>query len=216
MLLEAIDVLRCTADHDDSPLVASIRTRADRDITSGLLGCPACGAEYPIVDGVALFGDAFPPEPDLRTDPYAEADEEAAMRCAAMLDLFEPGGFVVLGGVWGRAADVLLEMTRTSILLIDSAAGARLGSGLASVRIGATLPLAAASVRGIALDGRTSTPALIASAVGSLKPGGRLVASVACAVPAGLVERARDDSHWVGEAPARASAPVHLARGRSR
>lgn len=215
MLLEVIDVLRCTTRHDDSPLVASIQTRTDREITSGLLGCPACGAEYPIVNGVAIFGEGLAPEPDTLPDAYAEGDEDMAIRCAAMLNLFEPGGFVVLGGLWARVANALLEMTRISILTIESSARVRLVGGVACVRIGATLPLAPGSMRGIALDGRTSAGSLIASAAASLKAGGRLVASAGCAVPAGVTERARDDRHWVGEADARASAPVQLAKGRT-
>ena len=216
MVLELIDLLRCTTPHEDSPLVASIRTRSDRDIVAGLLGCPVCGAEYPIENGIAVFGDGLPVEPARVPEPYGETDEEAAMRCAAMLALFDPGGMVMLGGAWGRCAPALLEMTRTLILLVEAPKDVRLGGAIGGLRVGAVLPLAAASARGIALDDRTSVAGLVASAARALKPGGRLVASATSPVPAGIVERARDDRHWVGEAEPAPSAPVQLTKGRVR
>ena len=215
MFIELIDILRCTAAHDDTPLVASIAARADRDIVSGLLGCPLCGAEYPIENGVALFGGGSSPGAGHTPEPYAEANEEIAMRCAAMLNLSEPGGVAVLGGVWSRGAAALLELTRTSLLLIEPPPELRLGAGISAIRVGTALPLAASSVRGIALDA-PHAEALVATAARALQPGGRLIAPVATAIPAGIAERARDDRHWVGEAEAAASAPIQLARGLSR
>jgi uncharacterized protein YbaR (Trm112 family) len=214
MVLELLDLLRCTTPHEDFPLVAAIRTRSDRDITAGLLGCPVCGAEYPIEDGIAIFGEGLPREPARVPEPYGETDEEAAMRCAAMLALFDPGGVVILGGAWGRCAPTLLEMTRTSLLLVEPPTDIRLGNGIGGIRVGTTIPLAASSARGIALDDRTSLPTLVVSAARALKPGGRLVASAAQAVPVGIVERARDDRHWVGEAEPAPSVPVQLTRVR--
>jgi uncharacterized protein YbaR (Trm112 family) len=216
MVLELIDLLRCTKAHQDSPLVATIHTRSDRDIVAGLLGCPVCGAEYPIENGIAIFGEGLPPEPARVPEPYAETDEEAAMRCAAMLALFDPGGVVILGGAWGRCAATLLEMTRVSLLLVEPPPEIRLGNAIAGIRVGTTIPLAPASARGIALDDRTSVPSLVVSAARALKPGARLVASAGATIPAGIVERARDDRHWVGEAAPAPSAPVQLTKGRAR
>src|SRR5688500_5587056 len=207
MYLELVDALRCTAQHADAPLVASISRRSDRDIITGVLGCPVCFAEYPIENGVAIFGEwnsatAGPP-----LERHAEPADEMAIRCAAMLDLYDPGGIVVLGGEWGRGAAELLEMTRTLVLLLQPPANVRLGNGIAGVRTSAVLPLAPGSVRGIALDARMSTAALVASGARALKPGGRLIAAAAAPLPPGVTERARDDRHWVGEADAAATAP---------
>ena len=216
MYLELIDLFRCTASHEEVPLVAAIHARADRDIVSGVMGCPVCSATYRIENGIAIFGPGLGPEPDGGPDVYREPDDELAMRCAAMLNLFDPGGVVVLGGTWGRTAGALLEMTETSILLVEPPPGTRLGNGISAIRVGTTLPLAAGSVRGVALDAQTSAQTLVASAARALKGGGRLIASVAQAVPPGVVERARDDEHWVGDASAPASAPVQLAKASPR
>jgi hypothetical protein len=216
MLLEVVDALRCTAAHEDAPLVASISRRADRDIVTGLLGCPICFAEYPIENSVAIFGDGPVAAADPPPDPYREPADELAMRCAAMLNLYDPGGIVLLGGAWADAAADLLEMARALVIVVAARETVRLGNGIAAVRTGAMLPFAPGSVRGIALDARTSTPSLVLSAVRALKPGGRLIAPVAAALPPGVTERARDDRHWVGEVGSAVSAPVQLGRIRQR
>jgi uncharacterized protein YbaR (Trm112 family) len=216
MFIELVDLLRCPRDHEDSWLVAAIHEKSDRDILGGILGCPICGAEYPIRQGVAIFGDTSSTtgaEP-ARTR-YDETDDDAAMRCAAMLDLFDPGGAIILGGTWGRAARALLDITPVSILLVDPPAGVAIGNGLSAIRIGDRLPVAPGSLRGIALDERTGVQTLVDAAVRALKPRGRLVAPVSAAVPVEVTERARDDRHWVGEVGATPSQPIPLTRQRA-
>lgn len=214
MYLELVDVLRCTADHEESPLVAAITRRSDRDIVEGVLGCAICHAEYAIEHGIAVFGDGPGAAAVALPDHRDELPEELAMRCAAMLGLHEPGGIVVLGGTWGDAARDLVEMSRVLAMLIEPPAEIPLGNGIAAVRTGASLPFAAASLRGIALDERTATPSLVASAVRALGARGRLVAPVAVPMPPGIVELARDHRHWVAEAGAATSPPIQLVRSR--
>ena len=215
MFLELIDILRCTAPHEEIPLVAAILTRNDRDVLTGILGCPTCGAEYPVENGIAIFGDSSPPRAT-PPGPYAEPDDELAVRCAAMLNLFDPGGTAVLAGSWARSAAALHEMTGVSLLLIGPPPEVRLGGGIAGIRIGASLPLPRGSVRGVALDDGSTPAVLIESAARALKAGGRLIAPTGVTVPAGIIERARDDRHWVGEAEPGVSAPVQLTKGRTR
>lgn len=214
MYLELVDVLRCLAPHEDAPLVAAIVRRSDRDIVDGVLGCAVCHTEYPIEQGVAIFGEGTGTSGDPTPDPLAEPADELAVRCAAMLGLYDPGGIVVLGGAWALAAADLVEMTRALAIVVEPAASVRLGSGVAALRTAGILPLAEASIRGIALDERTSVPSLVASAARALKPGGRLIASVSSAQPPGVVEVARDDRHWVAEVQAVASPPIQLGRSR--
>lgn len=216
MYLELVDVLRCTADHEESPLVAAITRRDDRDIVDGVLGCAVCHAEYPIERGIAVFGDGTGAGAGAAGAPDRDAEppEALAMRCAAMLGLHEPGGIVVLGGTWGGAARELAEMTRVLAMLIEPPPEVPLANGIGAIRTGGSLPLAAVSVRGIALDERTATPSLVASAVPALGAHGRLVAPVAVPMPPGVVELARDDRYWVAEARAVASPPIQLIRSR--
>ena len=215
MFIELVDLLRCPRPHEDSPLVAAIYERADRDIVRGVLGCPVCNATYQIRDRVAIFDDAAPSRAaDVRA-AYDESDDDAAMRCAALLNLFDPGGAVVLAGAWARAAHALRDITPVSVLVIDPPVGFPLGSGVSAIRIGDALPIAAGAVRGIALDAGVAAPSLVESAARALRPGARLVAPKAAPIPPGITERARDDHHWVGEAEASGSAPIPLTRQRS-
>src|SRR3989442_14665905 len=48
-------MLRCPEAHAEAFLVLSTGEMVGRMVRSGLLGCPACQREYPIVKGVAHF-----------------------------------------------------------------------------------------------------------------------------------------------------------------
>src|SRR5687767_12136750 len=109
MQLEVIERLRCPASHAESALVASASQQVERRIVRGVLGCPVCGAEFPIRGGIA----------DFRAMPGAESaamlhggapNEEAAVRLAAQLDLTEPGRLVLLCGEYARLAPQLSVM----------------------------------------------------------------------------------------------------------
>lgn len=214
MFIELVDLLRCPRPHEDSWLVAAIYERADRDIVRGVLGCPVCGAAYRIGDRVAIFDESAASRTAPARATYDESDDDMAMRCAAMLNLFDPGGAIVLAGAWARAAHALRDITPVSVLVIDPPEGLPLGNGVSAMRIGDLLPVAAGALRGVALDGAAVSP-LVESAARAVRPGGRLVAPNAVPMPAGFAEQARDDRHWVGEAPASAGAPVALRRQRT-
>ena len=98
------------------------------------------------------------------------------------------------------------------LLALDHARGLESGGALSLARIGNVLPLAAGSVRGIALDARHATPSLLAGAARALAPGGRLIAPSSALVPDALAVLARDDEHWVATAaaPSQVSAPVSI------
>src|SRR6266704_1416524 len=48
-------MLRCPERHEEGFLVLSTGEMLGRMVRSGMLGCPVCGKEYPIVRGVAHF-----------------------------------------------------------------------------------------------------------------------------------------------------------------
>lgn len=196
--------------HEDSWLVASADELVARHIVRGELGCPVCEARYPVRDGVADFTAGV-----THTDaPGADANtEELAVRAAALLGLHEPGGIVVLAGEWSAAANEILEMTEeVQLLALDFPRALRSGGALSLARIGDVLPLAAGSVRGIALGAAHATPSLLAGAERALAPDGRLLAPASARLPASLRELARDDQHWVATAaaPSNVSAPVSI------
>jgi hypothetical protein len=202
--------------HEDSWLVARADELVGRHIVRGELGCPVCGARYPVLDGVADFtGDARESSEARIVDaPRAVSfDGGLALRAAALLALIEPGGIVVLAGEWSAAASEILEMTENvQLLALDYAPGMRSGGALSLARIGDVLPLAAGAARGIALDAAHATPSLLDGAARALAPGGRLIAPSSARLPDSLQELARDARHWVAAAPAASSvsAPVPI------
>jgi uncharacterized protein YbaR (Trm112 family) len=212
MFIEHVDLLRCPRDHEDSWLVLAIHEKVDRDIVRGLLGCPICEAEYPIRGGEAIFDAMSVPGHAAQRDRYDESDDDLAMRCAAMLDLFDPGGAVLLGGTWARVGPALLDIAPVAILFLDPPEGFVAHAGVSVIRAGASLPLASGSLRGVALDTATASPTLVEAGARVLKARGRLVAPVSSSTPAGVVERARDDEYWVAERDATVTAPIQLVR----
>lgn len=215
MLLDIVDVLRCPARHEETWLVASAERWSGRHVVAGKLGCPVCRAEYPIRDGVADFApggratrapsDVVAARPDER--PPGEAP---ALRLAAQLGLIDPGGVVLLTGIYGRHADALADTVESRLIVLNSAS--RVQAAASEIRLADALPFASASVRAIAFDPAALPAALLDSAVRLLRAEGRLVAPVGLAVPPGVRELARDEAEWVAASTAPPSAPVPLAR----
>jgi hypothetical protein len=212
MFIELVGSLRCIRPHELTWLVAGARQMDGRDITRGELGCHVCGAEYPIVDGVADFTAGVPPRAAV-TLPAPREQEEAAMRVAALLDLAEPGGFVTLAGTWGAAAPLLAEMVQhVHLLLLNAPVEIASGNGISLARVHDDVPVRPAACRGIALDESHSSPALVAAAVAALRLRGRLLAPASLPVPAGITVLARDAHHWVGEKERVAGPMVQLEK----
>ncbi len=55
MHIELTEMLRCPERHEEGFLVLSTGEMLGRMVRSGMLGCPVCGREYPIVKGVVRF-----------------------------------------------------------------------------------------------------------------------------------------------------------------
>ena len=216
MFLELVDSLRCVRAHEDSWLVARADEMVERHVVEGELGCPVCLTRYPIHGGV---GDFTLDETTPRHARGVAADQigALALRAAALLGLGEAGGIVVLLGEWSAAAHELIAMTEhVTVLALDYSHELQSGGALSLAYIADTLPLAAASVRGIAVDAAHATPSLLAGAKRALAPGGRLIAPATARIPDALRELARDDEHWVAAASAgsKSSAPVSIAVNR--
>ena len=158
----------------------------------GVLGCPICRAQYPIARGIAHFGL------DWQAARPVRPDEQEAMRLAAFLDLADPRGYAVITGSVGSHAPLLRQLTDVQLLLVNPPAEIQMGGGLSGLTVVETLPLAAGSARGAALDPRSS-PELLRSAVAAVAPGGRVVAPATFPVPSGVTELVRDDRVWVAE-----------------
>lgn len=211
MFIELVDALRCGRPHALTWLVASSFEMADRHIVRGVLGCPECGARYPIERGIADFrGGQVTADP---TPPAEAPDPEMAVRLAALLDLVEPRGLVVLAGSWTAAAHELAAIAEgVRVLGVEPTPGTESGWGVSLALTGEELPLRPGTARGIALDAAHAAPSYLASAARALRANGRLLAPVTAPIPADLTEVARDERYWLAVKPAVAGPVVPLRR----
>lgn len=205
MRLNMVDALRCTRGHAETPLVAAIRNRDGAAIVEGTLGCPVCLREYPIAGGIAYFGvvpddrnvtHELPGERGTDDDPAAS---DLAVRAGALLAARE-GATLVLAQEWGAAAAVLAELLPVSVYVLNPTSHVAESERVAVVRSSEGVPLAGASVHGVAI-GASATPLESATAARALAPAGRLVAPVSLAPPGDLTELARDARFRVSERP---------------
>jgi uncharacterized protein YbaR (Trm112 family) len=211
MFVEIVDALRCPRAHEESWLVLAAAHTEARHVLEGTLGCPVCRAEYPIHAGIADFSD---PAARDRASGATDLTLPPADHLAAMLNLGDALGFVVLIGAWGTRADELVELLDAPpLLLVNPPAGIAMGHGLSGIRADAKLPLATGAARAVATD--AVDPAGVAEAARVTRVGGRVVAPARSLVPDGVRELVRDDAVWVGDRQALASAPVtlHVRRG---
>src|SRR3954471_15561529 len=201
MFIPLVDTLRCPNAHDETWLVASIERAEEREIKQGLLGCPSCYAEYPIVDGVVRFDDA-------ERAPFVAPDEREATRIAAALDLTDPRMTALLVGELGAHAPLIRALSPAQLLLLTPPEGIVSGDGV-SIVLTKGAPLATASMDAIAIDAQVSE-AVVARLAATLRGGRRMLGPVARPVPTFLKELVRDDDVWVAELEPGAvtSAPV--------
>ncbi len=151
-------------------MVAAPMEMDGRRIVRGVVGCPVCKAEFPIVDSVAYFaerpgaGQAVPPSP---------AYDVSAL--AAFLNLSGPGGYAVLVGAAARfGAELSSAVQGVHFVAVDAPAGVAPGPML-SLLVASSLPLKASSVRAVALGAGHAAPAWTAAAARVLLPGLRLL-----------------------------------------
>lgn len=192
MFVELLEALRCPRPHAETALVVAAGRMVDRHILDGTLGCPECGAEFEISNGITQF------EIPARSSAEASPDTALGLRVAAFLELTDAKGFAILCGAWGAQLDPVQRVSDTPLVLVNPPA--RYGGEPAAVILCNAIPLAALSARAAALDGDMSQ-AQIASAVGAVRSGGRLIGPASMPLPSGVNEVARDDALWVGEKP---------------
>ena len=102
MHIELTEMLRCPEAHEEGFLVMSTGEMLGRMVRSGMLGCPVCGKEYPIVRGVARFSEKGKGAAGNVQDDRATIPDAATLQ--ALLDLSGPGGYVLLLGSAARHA----------------------------------------------------------------------------------------------------------------
>jgi hypothetical protein len=215
VFIELVDSLRCPRDHEDSWLVATVLRRDDRRVIDGVLGCPVCLARFPVQGGVAHFGasgDAVVTRPALSRE---RPSPDAVIRAAALLDLVEPGGIVVLGGEWGRFASSIAGLAHAQVATVNAGTPPDDSELVSALIVDDRLPFRAQSIRAMALDAETATPAMVGAAASVLRSGARVVLPASHASPDWARELARDEEVVVAEREAVGSRPVGITRRRA-
>ncbi len=194
-----IDLLRCVNAHEDTWLVASFREITNRIVVEGTLGCPVCSAEYEITNGVVDFtcGESIE-ECDAARAAASHRREELATRAGAYLDVTQPATTIVLGGLWAYAAQELADMADVRVIALNPPSEVRESERVGLVRVAGSIPLAANSAHGVALDAWLRL-ATVDEAVRVTKPAGRIVSPVSFTAPTDVVVLAHDEHYWVAE-----------------
>jgi len=196
--IELTEMLRCPEPHEEGFLVMSTGEMRGRMVRSGMLGCPACGKEYPIVKGVAHFsGASVAPSGTAPRSPLP-VDAETLQ---ALLDLSGPGGYVVLLGVAARHA-VGLAGLMGGIHFVGVSAPDDMEelSVLSLLACETMIPLRQTVARAVVVGSDRVGAEWLVEARRVLLPGRRLVIeSEQVAAPVGLTRLALGHGLFVGE-----------------
>jgi len=181
LFIELTEILRCPRAHAESYLVCVPITMDGRDVARGVVGCPVCHAEFPIVDRVAFF-DAPADAPPAATPVAAPEYDAAALE--AFLGLEGRGGYVVVVGRAARhAAALARRMEGVQVVAVNPPAGVAASGSFSVVRAAGSLPIKTQHVRGVALGRDAVTAPWLAEASRVLLPGLHLVAEDEAAAP---------------------------------
>ena len=207
MHIELTEMLRCPEPHREEMLVLSTGEVKDRMVRSGLIGCPVCHKEYPIVRGIVNFRrsqerlakDSSGPRPAYTPpSPLPSADAE---KLQALLELSGPGGYVVLVGAAVRQAPRLSSfMDGIHFVGINPPPDMEEQSTLSLVYATEKVPLRTSVARGVVVGADLATSAWLVEAHRVLLRGRRFVVeNEEPELPIGLLKLAAEQGLWVGE-----------------
>lgn len=204
MLLQLTEILRCPADHEESYVVCVTHAVEGTRVLRGVVGCPVCKAEYPIVDGVVDFthqrtGAAA----HQRTGAPAHREPLTAEAAATFLGLRGPGGYVLLAGTAARlAGDLAAFVPGVHVVCVNAPNEARSPSASYLLAEGG-VPLKSSWMRGVVLGADCAGEPWLGEGVRTLLDGLRLVVEDEAAEVPGVVEMARGAGVSVWERRAR-------------
>jgi uncharacterized protein YbaR (Trm112 family) len=198
--IELTEMLRCPEAHELNVLVLSTGEMMGRMVRSGVLGCPVCRREFPIVNGVVDFAGKGKGDrgKDVSPVPVSAVDTQALQ---ALLDLSGPGGYVVLIGDAVRHAVGLANlMGGIHFVGVNPPSDAEELPVLSLLQARGLIPLRPAMARGVVLGADVAGPPWLEEALRVLLRGRRLVVEREDMVaPAGVRQLAVGQGLWVGE-----------------
>ncbi len=200
-------MLRCPAPHEETFLVMSTGEMLGRMVRSGILACPACGREYPIVKGIVEFSGRGTREGG-RVESGATRPSSPVPRppvdaptLQALLDLSGPGGYVVLLGTAARHAVGLAGvMGGIHFVGVEAPADVAELPVLSLLACDTMIPLRGAMARAVVAGSDRTAPPWLAEAERVLLRGRRLVVEREdVATPPGVTRLAVGRGLFVGE-----------------
>jgi hypothetical protein len=201
LFIELTEALRCPRDHEESYLVCVPAVMDGRRVVRGILGCPACQAEYPIEAGTVDFSggpDADVSPPSLLAPRSSSLTAEAVQ---AFIALRGPGGYVLLVGSAGRLGAELAErLERVHVVGVNPPEGTVPTAGFSVLRSPEGSPVKRRSMRAVVVGADAAAQsAWLDAALDTVLPGLRAVIEDEAARPAGFEELARGAGVVVGE-----------------
>ena len=207
MHIELTEMLRCPERHEEGFLVLSTGEMLGRMVRSGMLGCPVCGKEYPIVRGVAHFsgggmrdaGSVASGEPTHLASRISHPADVQTLQ--ALLDLSGPGGYVLLlGSAAQHAVGLAGLMGGIHLVAVNAPDDVEELPVLSLLACETMIPLRQKVGRAAVVGPDRLGPEWLAEARRVLLPGRRLVIeSERVAPPAGLTQLALGHGLFVGE-----------------
>jgi uncharacterized protein YbaR (Trm112 family) len=198
--IELTEMLRCPKSHGEAFLVMSTGEMLGRMVRSGILGCPICRREFPIVKGIVDFSGS---------EPSADATHPASRiphlvdpeTLQALLDLSGPGGYIVLVGAAARHAVGLAGlMGGIHFIGINAPADVEELPILSLLVCPSMIPLRQTIARGAVVGSDRLGSEWLAEARRVVLPGRRVVIEGEdVPVPVGLTRLAAGEGLFVGE-----------------
>ncbi|HET7790999.1 MAG TPA: hypothetical protein VFK78_09400 [Gemmatimonadales bacterium] len=202
MHIELTEMLRCVKPHEENFLVMSTGEMRGRLVRTGVLGCPVCHAEYPILKGLVDFTGHGRREtaPGARSQSPIPVSRLPLPDVQALLDLSGPGGYIVLVGSAARYGAGLSDlMAGVHFVGVNPPEGVEELSTLSLVRSVAVIPVRQAIARGVVVGADSVKEPWTGEAVRVLLRGRRYVQEGGTSGPAGVTQLAASENAWVGE-----------------